>query len=130
MSSFKGKSTILVATDVASRGLDVKNIKIVINYDFPTNIEDYIHRIGRTGRAGATGDSFTFFTSRDGSHAEDLIDVLKKAKQQIPPDLKGMNGYSRSKAFEDFACCQRVLSRRFLVFCWSGWVVVLIYGTK
>lgn len=75
LEKFRGKANILVATDVASRGLDIKNIKAVINYDFPTCIEDYVHRIGRTGRAGATGDSYTFFTRRDSSHAQDLIDV-------------------------------------------------------
>jgi ATP-dependent RNA helicase DDX5/DBP2 len=47
---------------LAARGLDVKDIRYVINYDFPNNIEDYIHRIGRTGRAGAKGKSYTFFT--------------------------------------------------------------------
>ena len=73
---FKGKANILVATDVASRGLDIKNIKAVVNYDFPTSIEDYIHRIGRTGRAGAKGDSFTFFTSKDSNFASDLVDVV------------------------------------------------------
>merc|ERR1719487_2602355 len=58
-----GKSPLLLATDVASRGLDVKDIKYVINYDMPRQIEDYIYRVGRTGRAGATGSSYTFFTS-------------------------------------------------------------------
>merc|ERR1712216_915902 len=68
----EGKSPILVATDVASRGLDVKDIKYVINYDFPNQIEDYIHRVGRTGRAGATGSSYTFFTSDKFRVAKDL----------------------------------------------------------
>jgi ATP-dependent RNA helicase DDX5/DBP2 len=49
------KTNILVATDVASRGLDVKDISVVINYDMPNTVEDYVHRIGRTGRAGAKG---------------------------------------------------------------------------
>jgi len=49
------KTNILVATDVASRGLDVKDISLVINYDMPNTVEDYVHRIGRTGRAGAKG---------------------------------------------------------------------------
>ena len=71
----KGYKNILVATDVASRGLDIKDIKTVINYDFPMTIEDYIHRIGRTGRAGAKGDSYTFFTMNDMCFASDLIDV-------------------------------------------------------
>ena len=55
---------IMVATDVAARGLDVNNVVAVINYDFPNGVEDYIHRIGRTGRAGATGEAYTFFTSQ------------------------------------------------------------------
>jgi superfamily II DNA/RNA helicase len=60
-----GRSPIMIATDVASRGLDVKDIKYVINYDFPNNCEDYIHRIGRTGRGGATGTSYTYFTTEN-----------------------------------------------------------------
>merc|ERR1712157_102609 len=84
----EGKSPILVATDVASRGLDVKDIKYVINYDFPTQIEDYVHRVGRTGRAGATGSSHTFFTSDKSRHAKDLIRVLKEANQPIPEELE------------------------------------------
>merc|ERR1712151_238014 len=64
LAQFKeGKSPILVATDVASRGLDFKDIKYVINYEFPKEIPDYIHRVGRTGRAGAIGSSYSFFTS-------------------------------------------------------------------
>eukprot|EP00257_Ricinus_communis_P018451 XP_015577172.1 DEAD-box ATP-dependent RNA helicase 14 [Ricinus communis] len=66
-----GKSPILVATDVAARGLDIKDIRVVINYDFPTGIEDYVHRIGRTGRAGATGVAYTFFSEQDWKYAPD-----------------------------------------------------------
>ncbi|KAL5469760.1 ATP-dependent RNA helicase dbp2 [Paraphaeosphaeria minitans] len=58
-----GKSPIMVATDVASRGIDVRNITHVLNYDYPNNSEDYVHRIGRTGRAGAKGTAITFFTT-------------------------------------------------------------------
>jgi ATP-dependent RNA helicase DDX5/DBP2 len=58
-----GKSPIMVATDVASRGIDVRNITHVLNYDYPNNSEDYIHRIGRTGRAGAKGTAITLFTT-------------------------------------------------------------------
>ena len=57
-----GRVPILVATDVAARGLDIPNVGAVVNYDFPNGIEDYVHRIGRTGRAGATGDSYTFLS--------------------------------------------------------------------
>merc|ERR1711966_113871 len=84
----EGKSPILVATDVASRGLDVKDIKYVINYDFPGSIEDYIHRVGRTGRAGATGSSYTFFTSNMFKHAKDLVSVLNEANQPVPEELQ------------------------------------------
>jgi len=86
----EGKSPILVATDVASRGLDVKDIKYVINYDFPGNIEDYVHRVGRTGRAGATGSSYTFFTQNKSKHAQDLIKVLREARQPVPEELENM----------------------------------------
>lgn len=59
LNEFKsGKHPIMIATDVASRGLDVKDVRFVINYDFPNQIEDYVHRIGRTGRAGTKGTYF------------------------------------------------------------------------
>ncbi|KAJ1257917.1 hypothetical protein BS78_10G033300 [Paspalum vaginatum] len=85
-----GRTPILVATDVAARGLDVKDIRVVINYDFPTGIEDYVHRIGRTGRAGATGVSYTFFSEQDWKYAGDLVKVLEGANQQVPPQLRDM----------------------------------------
>lgn len=89
LAEFKaGKSPIMIATDVASRGLDVKDIKYVINYDFPNNIEDYVHRIGRTGRAGASGCSYTFFTSDKYKSATDLVNIMKEASQTIPPELE------------------------------------------
>lgn len=88
----EGKSPILVATDVASRGLDVKDIKYVINYDFPSQIEDYVHRVGRTGRAGATGSSYTFFTSDKARLAKDLIAVLREASQPVPEELERLSG--------------------------------------
>lgn len=82
-----GKVNILVATDVAARGLDVDGIKFVINYDYPMSSEDYIHRIGRTGRCDTTGTSYTFFTENNGKQAKDLVSVLQEAKQDIPEDL-------------------------------------------
>lgn len=82
-----GKLPILVATDVASRGLDVKDIKCVINYDFPPTIEDYVHRIGRTGRAGKEGLAHSFFTSADMRLADELVKVLEEARQEIPRSL-------------------------------------------
>ncbi|XP_047334252.1 ATP-dependent RNA helicase-like protein DB10 [Impatiens glandulifera] len=85
-----GRSPILVATDVAARGLDIKDIRVVINYDFPTGIEDYVHRIGRTGRAGATGIAHTFFCEQDVKHASDLVKILEGSNQRVPVELQGM----------------------------------------
>ena len=78
------------ATDVAARGIDVKDVKCVINYDFPGNIEDYVHRIGRTGRAGATGEADSLFGDADRAHAVELTRIMKEAGQPIPPDLAKM----------------------------------------
>ncbi|KAJ3744732.1 DEAD-domain-containing protein [Lentinula detonsa] len=85
-----GRSPILIATDVASRGLDVKDVGYVINYDFPNNCEDYIHRIGRTGRAGMTGTSYTYFTTDNAKQARELVAILKEAKANVPPQLEEM----------------------------------------
>ncbi|KAL1211288.1 DEAD-box ATP-dependent RNA helicase 14 [Cardamine amara subsp. amara] len=85
-----GRTPILVATDVAARGLDVKDIRAVVNYDFPNGVEDYVHRIGRTGRAGATGEAFTFFGDQDSKHASDLIKILEGANQRVPPQIREM----------------------------------------
>ncbi|KAG8366887.1 hypothetical protein BUALT_Bualt16G0014700 [Buddleja alternifolia] len=85
-----GRSPVLVATDVAARGLDIKDIRVVINYDFPTGIEDYVHRIGRTGRAGATGIAYTFFCDQDAKHASDLVKLLEGANQRVPDEVRDM----------------------------------------
>ncbi|KAH8330101.1 hypothetical protein KR074_009910 [Drosophila pseudoananassae] len=81
---------ILVATDVASRGLDIEDISHVINYDFPRNIEEYVHRVGRTGRAGRKGTSISFITREDWGMAKELIDILKEAEQEVPEELQNM----------------------------------------
>ena len=81
------RSNILLATDVASRGLDVKDVDVVVNFDMPTCIEDYVHRIGRTGRAGATGVAHAFFTKKELSLAPKLVTVLRRADQFLPKDL-------------------------------------------
>ncbi|CAG7852809.1 ATP-dependent RNA helicase DBP2-A [Serendipita indica DSM 11827] len=95
LAEFKsGRSPILIATDVASRGLDVKDVSYVINYDFPNNCEDYIHRIGRTGRAGKTGTAFTYFTAENSKAAGELVAILRDAKQHVPPQLEEMVRYS------------------------------------
>ncbi|KAL8153868.1 hypothetical protein V2J09_011628 [Rumex salicifolius] len=91
LSQFRsGSSPVLVATDVAARGLDVKDIKIVVNYDFPTGIEDYVHRIGRTGRAGASGEAYTFFCDQDSKYASDLVKILEGANQKVPQEVRDM----------------------------------------
>lgn len=71
----------------------VPNVGAVINYDFPNGVEDYIHRIGRTGRAGATGEAYTFFTSQDSKYARELARVLREANQIVPPELESMQSY-------------------------------------
>ncbi|KAH8486879.1 hypothetical protein H0E87_025759 [Populus deltoides] len=91
LAEFKsGRSPIMTATDVAARGLDVKDIKCVVNYDFPSSLEDYVHRIGRTGRAGARGTALTFFTESNAKFARDLIKILQEAGQIVPPSLSAM----------------------------------------
>jgi hypothetical protein len=62
---------------------DVKDIKYVINYDFPNNCEDYIHRIGRTGRAGNTGVSYTYFTADNSKQARELVGILRESKAEM-----------------------------------------------
>lgn len=107
----EGSNPLLVATDVAARGLDIPDVEAVINFTFPLTIEDYIHRIGRTGRAGKTGLSHTLFTLHDKvrphpagcgkgpehttshapsapqAHAGALQNVLREAKQPVPSEL-------------------------------------------
>lgn len=83
-----GKTPILIATDVAARGLDIPNVEYVINYSFPLTVEDYVHRIGRTGRGGNTGISHTFFTDFDKGLAGALVAVLQEAGQVIPEDIR------------------------------------------
>ncbi|KAH8365921.1 hypothetical protein KR093_007396 [Drosophila rubida] len=83
-----GRANILVATDVAARGLDVDGIKYVINFDFPQSSEDYIHRIGRTGRKYTTGTSYAFFTRKNAKCARALIEILREANQNVNPELE------------------------------------------
>mmetsp|Transcript_16840 Transcript_16840/g.25322 ORF Transcript_16840/g.25322 Transcript_16840/m.25322 type:complete len:552 (+) Transcript_16840:58-1713(+) len=106
----KSQIKVLVATDVAARGLDVKDIEVVINYDLPpgksSGIEDYVHRIGRTARGSRTGIAHSFFTPEDIHCARDLVGVLERAGQVVPPELRALipptpvrrqNQYSRHR---------------------------------
>lgn len=120
LSEFRnGKSSILVATDVAARGLDVEDVKYVVNYDYPNSSEDYIHRIGikkylsflvlyiklnnlliylffqfigRTGRCQQIGTAYTFFTPGNGRQARELIAVMLEGSQSPPPALSELAG--------------------------------------
>ncbi|NXY62658.1 DDX3X helicase, partial [Callaeas wilsoni] len=85
-----GKSPILVATAVAARGLDISNVKHVINFDLPSDIEEYVHRIGRTGRVGNLGLATSFFNERNVNITKDLLDLLVEAKQEVPSWLENM----------------------------------------
>jgi ATP-dependent RNA helicase DDX5/DBP2 len=99
MQAFKsGTLRMLIATDVAARGLDVKDVGVVVNFDMPGGInavEDYVHRIGRTGRAGAKGKAYTFFTPKDRKCATQLVEVLTKSDQEIPAALQAQARPSR-----------------------------------
>jgi ATP-dependent RNA helicase DDX3X len=85
-----GRCPILVATAVAARGLDIPNVTHVVNYDLPTDIDDYVHRIGRTGRAGNTGISTAFFNRGNRGVVRDLIELLKEANQEVPAFLENI----------------------------------------
>jgi len=103
LKSFREATTpILVATDVAARGLDIKNVTQVINFDMPSNIDDYVHRIGRTGRIGATGKALSFFNEKNANVARDLIELLSENGHEIPTFLeearfKGGRGKNRGR---------------------------------
>merc|ERR1711973_523907 len=88
-----GKRPIIVCTGVASRGLDIKDVKHVINYDLPKEIDEYVHRIGRTGRVGNTGKATSFFDPAENSDiAADLVQILGDCQQVVPDYLKDAGG--------------------------------------
>jgi ATP-dependent RNA helicase DDX3X len=100
-----GRTPILVATAVAARGLDIPNVTHVVNYDLPSDIDDYVHRIGRTGRAGNTGVSTAFFNRGNKNIVRELVELLREANQIIPPWLDsvlhestfGSGGFTRGR---------------------------------
>lgn len=80
---------ILIATSVCARGLDIKHIALVINFVCPNHLEDYVHRVGRTGRAGSKGHAITFITPEECAAAGDLIKALENsANAHIPDELR------------------------------------------
>jgi ATP-dependent RNA helicase DDX3X len=85
-----GRTPIMVATAVAARGLDIPHVTHVVNYDLPSDIDDYVHRIGRTGRAGNTGRTTAFFNRGNRNLTRDLIELLREAKQEVPAWLESV----------------------------------------
>lgn len=91
ISDFKSNvCNLLVATSIAARGLDVKELELVINFDVPNHYEDYVHRVGRTGRAGRKGCAITFISEEDARYAPDLVKALELSEQIVPDDLKSL----------------------------------------
>ncbi|BAT01082.1 Os07g0301200, partial [Oryza sativa Japonica Group] len=98
LSLFKeGSCPLMIATDVASRGLDIPDVEVVINYSYPLTTEDYVHRIGRTGRAGKKGVAHTFFTQENKGLAGELVNVLREAGQVVPPALTKFGTHVKKK---------------------------------
>ncbi|GAB4834797.1 hypothetical protein Ancab_033065 [Ancistrocladus abbreviatus] len=98
LSLFKnGSCPLLIATDVAARGLDIPDVEVVINYSFPLTTEDYVHRIGRTGRAGKKGVAHTFFTQHNKGLAGELVNVLREAGQTVPAALLKFGTHVKKK---------------------------------
>ena len=92
LADFKnGVRTVMVATSVAGRGLDVKDLALVINYVVPNHLEDYIHRVGRTGRAGRKGTAYTFIEPSEEQYSPDLVKALNDSACEVPEDLKKMS---------------------------------------
>uniref|UniRef100_A0A1I7Z5R6 RNA helicase n=1 Tax=Steinernema glaseri TaxID=37863 RepID=A0A1I7Z5R6_9BILA len=89
LDSFRsGQTPILVATAVAARGLDIPNVKHVINYDLPSDSDEYVHRIGRTGRVGNVGIATSFFNDKNRNIARDLAELIVEANQELPDWLE------------------------------------------
>merc|ERR1719304_87918 len=85
-----GQTPIIVATAVAARGLDIPNVKHVINFDMPSDIEEYVHRIGRTGRMGNLGLATSFFNEKNRNLVRDLVEILIESNQELPSWLESM----------------------------------------
>lgn len=111
LKSFKsGATPILVATDVASRGLDIPHVSHVINFDLPTDIDSYVHRIGRTGRAGKSGRATAFFSDKNMPIAKALVELMKEANQEVPPWL---SQYAESSSYGDTGRAKRYGGSKF-----------------
>jgi ATP-dependent RNA helicase DDX5/DBP2 len=99
LSAFRrGVVPVLVATDVAARGLDIPGVTAVVNYDFPSDHEMYVHRIGRTGRAGRKGESLTLLVPEDAAVTPVLVQIMRDAGQVVPPELEAVAARVRKPA--------------------------------
>jgi len=85
-----GRIQLLVATDVAARGIDIKGVTLVVNYDLPNNTEDYVHRIGRTGRAGMKGYAVSLVTEKESFKVSGIVEVMKKSNQDVTPEVQAI----------------------------------------
>ena len=95
-----GTTPLLIATDVAARGLDIPDVTHVINFTFPLTVEDYVHRIGRTGRGGRSGIAHTLFTDVEKPLAAGLANVLRSAGEEVPAALAAFGGTVKKKAHD------------------------------
>lgn len=103
LNQFKaGGCNILIATDVAARGLDIPSVMLVFNYTFPLTVEDYVHRIGRTGRGGATGRAVTLFTEREKALAGALQNVLKQTGHVVPKELLAFGCTTKKRLHKEY----------------------------
>lgn len=99
-----GKCKLLIATSVAARGLDVKQLILVVNYDCPNHYEDYVHRVGRTGRAGNKGCAWTFVNHEQGRYAGEIIRALELSGADVPEDLQ--------KLFDEYKAAQEASGKK------------------
>merc|ERR1712048_429421 len=93
-----GRIPILIATDVAARGIDITDIEYVINYDFPQTIEDYVHRIGRTARGERSGTAYSLLTKEHSRCVRQLIEVMERSDQEVPHEVRELANSSRAFA--------------------------------
>lgn len=91
-----GETPVLVATAVAARGLDIPHVKHVINFDLPSDVEEYVHRIGRTGRMGNLGLATSFLNDKNRNLVRDLVELISESKQELPGWLESMAAENRS----------------------------------
>ena len=102
---------------VAARGLDIPNVKHVINFDMPSDVEEYVHRIGRTGRMGNLGLATSFFNDKNRNLAKDLVELIVESNQELPTWLESFGMESRYKLKAHTAAKHRTMTRLWTPFC-------------